>query len=60
MKVVSEVKKNIFGQYQWYTLFKSEDYFEAEKFFHEYKTSNRLELCDNVQAEVLAVKLANN
>ena len=56
MKVVAEVKKNIYGKDQWFTLFKSEDYFEAEKFFLEYKTSNRLELCDNIQGEILAVK----
>jgi hypothetical protein len=60
MIIVERRFKNIYGVFQYETLYKSDDYFKSEKFFKNYKTADRLELWNSLQGELLAVREVTN
>ena len=58
MIIVERRFKNIYGIFQYETLFKSDDYFKVEDFFKNFKTDDRLEIWNSLQGELLAVREA--
>ena len=58
MLYVSEKYKNVFGQYQYKTLYKSEDFNEANKAFREYAGDNEVTIDSSIDGETLAIKKA--
>lgn len=54
--IVEETFQNVYGKIQQKTLFRTYDWKEAEKFFLNYKTDNRLEIWNTINADCLAWK----
>jgi len=58
MIYVSERYKNIYGQYQYRTIFKHEDFSEADKVFKAYTGVNEVTIDSSIDGETLAKREA--
>ncbi len=58
MLYVSEKYKNVFGVYQYRTIFKSEDFNEADKAFRAYTGNNEVTIDSSIDGEMLAKREA--